>query len=228
MYFFNKMVFKKFINKFMQIFSIYNTISYNNYFQEMVDYIDENGLHKFLSILTMPEIEKIIIAYKDYLNIFDFSKKIELSKLLSELICVLYNERLFMNNQYSSILNQILYPMVLAHLVDDYESKYIEFIEKINNIDQNFTIKDNQKEDQDTLNLVKEEKLIHKTKIIKNFILSFLLSLLEKYNKVVLDLYFNEDRLNSLNTNMLDASTKLSMLYANFKQNKIKYDSVSS
>ena len=74
--------------------------------------------------------------------------------------------------------------------------------------------------------LVKEEKIIHKTKIIQNFMLSFLLSLLEKYNKVVLDFYFNEERLNSLNTNMLDASTKLSMLYANFKQNKIKYDSV--
>jgi len=221
------MVFKKFINKFMQIFSIYNTISYNHYFQEMVDYIDEHGLHKFLSILTISELDKIIVIYNDYLNTFDFSKKIELSKLLSEIICVIYNDRFIKNNEYSSFIHQILYPMVLTHLVDDYENKYIEFMEKLSNIDQNYTIKDNQ-EDQDTLNLVKEEKLIHKNKIINNFVLSFLLSLLEKYNKVVLDLYFNEERLNSLNTNMLDASTKLSLLYANFKQNKIKYDSVST
>lgn len=222
------MVFKKFINKFMQIFSIYNTISYNSYFQEMVDYIDEHGMHKFLSILTMPEIEKIIISYKDQLNTFDFSKKIELSKLLSQMMSVLYNDRFFKSNEYSSIFNQLLYPMILAHLVDDYESEYFEFIEKIKNIDENFLIQDSQKEDQDTLNLVKEEKSIHKTKIIQNFVLSFLLSLLEKYNKVVIDNYFNEERLNSLNTNMLDASTKLSLLYSNFKQNKIKYDSVSS
>jgi len=219
------MVFKKFINKFMQFFSICNSVSYNSYFQEIVDYIEKFGLHKFLSILTLTDVDKIILKHNNNLEFFDFSKKIELSNLLTKIICEIYSER-FKIDEYSSIMSQLLYPIILTHLIDDYESKYNDFIEKIKNIDENFEIKEFQ--DKETENIVEEEKILCRNKIIHNFLICFILNLLEKYNKIVLDQWFNEQSLNSMDTNILEVSTKLSLLYANFKNNKIKYDSLNS
>lgn len=219
------MVIKKFVNKISDIISIYKELSSDDSkIKELIDYIDNNGISKFMSILTLSHIDCILKNYKNELIFFNFSKKTDFSKMLTKLLTEIYNKVIFSNAINMNLINQILYPVVLTHLIDDYENKYVEFIEKLNSIDINFYADETNK--QEDVLLILQEKENYKFIIINNFIILFLFNLIEKYNKIFYDSYLNNKIIDEINTDKPTLQNSISILYYAFKHNENIYEKI--
>jgi hypothetical protein len=174
---------KYFIKKINNIISIYDSIENDPDFKNIIDHIEQKGFSNFLSIICVNNIDEHLNFFKYNFKNVNFSKKTEVCKLITDFFKDLIYQSF--NIKLSDIIYQSVYSIILGYMVDEFENKHDELTSKIKDIDENFIVDEfNENDDIEMINI---EKQNYKNLIIHNFILSFVMSITEKYNKLIFD-----------------------------------------